>query len=147
LVAIFWISHISISRRLSAFDWPTAWANLFFLFTIALTPFASTLLGEYSVLGNAWRLYCLTLMGVGAALIMLVLVVYRDRGRLIGGMSRKEFWHRLTRAGSPGVTFAILFALSLMGFRRMSFMLSWVLIPAILILARFLFTRKSSQDS
>jgi hypothetical protein len=130
---------------LTTFDWATAWANLFFLFTIALTPFASTLLGEFSVLGNAWRLYCLTLMAVGAALIILVLVVYRDRGRLIGGMSRKEFFHRLTRAASPGVSFAILLALSLMGFQRISFMLSWVLIPTILILARFLFTRRNPQ--
>jgi uncharacterized membrane protein len=77
LVAIFWISHVSISRRLRTFDWAAAWINLLFLFTIALTPFVATLLGEYSVFGNAWRVYCLTLMAVGAALIMLVLVVHR----------------------------------------------------------------------
>jgi uncharacterized membrane protein len=141
LVATFWISHVSISRRLRAFDWATAWINLLFLFTIALTPFVATLLGEYGVFGNAWRFYCLTLMVVGAALILLVLVVYRDKGRLIGGIHRKEYWYRVTRAASTSVGFAISLALSLMGFKHISVILGWVMIPTILILARFLFPR------
>jgi uncharacterized membrane protein len=151
LVATFWISHVSVTRRLRNFDWAVAWFNMLFLFTIALTPFVSSLLGEYSVFGDAWRLYCLALMAVGAALIILVLVVYRDGGRLVGGVSRKEFWHRLTRAASISVSFAILLALSLLGFKRTSFMLSLVISPAILILARFLFRRKrkvvNNEDS
>jgi hypothetical protein len=50
-----------------AFDWAAAWVNLIFLFTIALTPFVSSLLGEYSVFGHAWRIYCIALIAVGAA--------------------------------------------------------------------------------
>src|SRR5271155_4597399 len=82
LVSVFWIAHVTLTRRLLEFDWAAAWVNLLFLFTVTLTPFASTLLGEYSVFGNAWRLYCLALMAVGIAQLILFLVIYRDAGRL-----------------------------------------------------------------
>jgi len=136
LVAVFWISHVTLTRRLTTFDWAVAWVNLLFLFTVTLTPFASSLLGEYSVFGNAWRLYCMELSAVGIAQLMLFLVIYRDNGRLAGGASRREFWHRFTRASSPCLGFSILLALSYMGFARLSFYLCWVMIPAILLMAR-----------
>jgi uncharacterized membrane protein len=138
LVSVFWIAHVSIARRLTKFDWPVAWVNLLFLFTIAMTPFASTLLGDYSVFGNAWRFYCLELIAIGVAQIVLFLVIWRDRGRLVGEVSRREYWHRFVRAASVGVAFAIALATSLAGLTRLSFYLMWVLVPAILIGARLL---------
>jgi len=142
LVAVFWIAHVSIMRRLIAFDWLVAWVNLFFLFTVALTPFVSSLLGEYGVFGNAWRLYCLALIAIGSAQFVLFLLIYRGSGRLIGGVGRREFWHRLIRAGSPAASFAVLLALSLMGFTRMSVILSFLIVPTILVLVRFSLTRR-----
>ena len=136
LVSVFWIAHVSMARRLTVFDWPVAWVNLAFLFTIAMTPFASTLLGDYSVFGNAWRFYCLVLIAIGAAQVALFLVIWRDHGRLVGDVSRREYWHRLVRAASPGVSFAISLAVSLAGLTHLSFYLSWVLVPATLIVAR-----------
>jgi uncharacterized membrane protein len=137
LVSIFWIAHVTITRRLMKFDWAAAWANLLFLFTVTLTPFVSTPLGEYGVFGNAWRLYCLALIAIGLAQIILFLVINRGNGQLIGGVSRRVFWHRFTRTISPCASFTILLALSLMGFARLSFYLCWVTIPGILMLARF----------
>jgi hypothetical protein len=102
-----------------------------------LTPFVSTPLGEYGVFGNAWRLYCLALIAIGLAQIILFLVINRGNGQLIGGVSRRVFWHRFTRTISPCASFTILLALSLMGFARLSFYLCWVTIPGILMLARF----------
>jgi uncharacterized membrane protein len=142
LVAVFWIAHLSIMRRLNAFDWLVAWVNLFFLFTVTLTPFISTLLGAYSVFGNAWRLYCLALIAIGSAQFVLFLVIHRGNGRLIGGVGRREFWHRLIRAVSPAASFTILLALSLMGFARISFMLSFLIVPTILVLVRFSLSRR-----
>jgi uncharacterized membrane protein len=147
LVSVFWIAHLAIMRRLIEFDWAVAWVNLLFLFTIALTPFVSITMGEYGVFGSAWRLYCIELIAVGVAQMILFAVIYRDHGRLVGGVSRRVFWHRFTRASSPGAGFAILLALSCMGFPRLSFYLCWVTIPAILILARFTFgPREQSAD-
>jgi uncharacterized membrane protein len=142
LVAIFWIAHVSITRRLNAFDWPVAWVNMLFLFTVTLAPFVSTLLGEYGVFGNAWRLYCLALIAIGSAQFVLFLVIYRGNGRLIGGVGRREFWHRLIRVVSPAASFAVLLALSLMGFTRMSVILSFLIVPTILVLVRFSLTRR-----
>jgi uncharacterized membrane protein len=138
LVSVFWIAHLSIIRRLLAFDWPAAWANLAFLFTIAITPFASTLLGGYSVLGDAWRVYCLVLIAIGVAQAVLLIVIYRDGGRLVGGVTAREFWHRLIRAISPGAAFAVALALSLMGERGLSVAVTFVLVPVILIAARWI---------
>jgi uncharacterized membrane protein len=142
LVAVFWIAHVAMMRRLNAFDWLVAWVNLFFLFTVTLTPFISTLLGEYGVFGNAWRLYCLALIVIGSAQFVLFLVIYRGNGRLIGGVSRREFWHRLTRAVSPAASFAVLLALNLMGFTRISVILSFLIVPTILVLVRFSLSRR-----
>lgn len=142
LVAVFWMAHVSLTRRINAFDWLVAWVNLLFLFTIALTPFISTLLGEFGVFGNAWRLYCLALVAVGSAQLVLFLAVYRGNGRLIGGVSRREFWHRFIRAASPAASFAVLLALSLAGFTRISVILSFLIVPTIMVLVRFSLSRR-----
>jgi TMEM175 potassium channel family protein len=142
LVAVFWIAHVSITRRLNAFDWPVAWVNMLFLFTVTLAPFVTTLLGAYGVFGNAWRLYCVALIAIGSAQFALFLVIYRGNGRLIGGMGRREFLHRLIRVASPAASFAVLLALNLMGFTRMSFILSFLIVPTILVLVRFSFGRR-----
>jgi uncharacterized membrane protein len=147
LVSVFWIAHVAITRRLMEFDWATAWVNLLFLFTIALTPFVSTTIGEYGVFGNAWRLYCMELVAVGVAQLILFAVIHRDNGRLVGGVSRRVFWHRFMRTSSPAVGFTILLALNWVGLTRLSFYLCWVTIPAILILARVtLGPREQSAD-
>jgi hypothetical protein len=93
-------------------------------------------------LGNAWRLYCLALIAIGIAQFALFLVVYRGNGRLIGGVGRREFWHRSIRAASPAASFAVLLALNLMGFTRMSFILSFLMIPTIIILVRVSLSRR-----
>jgi uncharacterized membrane protein len=147
LVAVFWIAHVSLLRRLVAFDWTVAWVNLAYLFTIAITPFASTLLGEYSVFGNAWRLYCMVLIGIGAAQVALLLVIYRAKGRLVEPVGRREFWHRLIRAMSPSFVFALALGVSLLGFARISFLLSWILMPTVLILARTVLGQRTTAPS
>src|SRR5580700_7376863 len=139
LVSVFWIAHVSIARRLTTFDWAAAWVNLIFLFTITLTPFVSSLLGEYSVFGNAWRIYCIALIAIGVAQFVLFLVIHRGNGRLIGGVTSREFRHRLVRSSSPAVGFTVVLMLSLLGWPRTSFFVSWGLIPVVLIVARSVF--------
>jgi uncharacterized membrane protein len=143
LVSIFWIAHVAALRRLQVFDWPVAWVNLTFLFTITLTPFASTLLGAYSVFGNAWRFYCLVLIAIGVAQAVLMLVIYRDHAHLVGGASRREFWYRFSRAISPCAAFAVCLALSLLGLRQASVYLSFALVPLALVLARLLIAARA----
>jgi uncharacterized membrane protein len=144
LVAVFWLGHAAVTRSLVKFDWGVACANLVLLFTIAWTPFAAALLGEFGVAGNAWRFYCGTLIAIGIGQVLLVLVVSRGHGRLVGGLDRREFWHRVVSAASPGIGFTVALVFSLMGYPLIS-TLSWVVIPVVLIGSKLLLnpTRKA----
>ena len=138
LVAIFWSAHMTITRRLAIFDWPVAWFNLIFLFTIAVMPFVSALIGEYGAFGIAWRIYCGTLVAASLAQTVLVIAVTRDRGKLVGGISGREIAWRLARALAPGIAFTAGLWLSYNGEPRLS-AFCWVLIPVVMIFARLIF--------
>jgi uncharacterized membrane protein len=139
LDSVFWITHVYLLRRLRAFDWPVAWINLAFLFTIAMTPFASTLLGDYSVRGDAWRVYCLALVAIGVAQTILLLVIHNRHAQLTGGIVPREFWHRFALAMAPVVAFAIGLALNPLGLRGAAVLLSFILIPLALFITRMVF--------
>jgi uncharacterized membrane protein len=143
LVSVFWMAHLSITRRLIAFDWLIAWLNMAFLFAIALMPFASGLLGRYGLMGPVWRIYCLVLIAASAAQTALLLAIVRDRGRLVGGMAPREFAFRLLRALSPALAFGTGLTLSYAG-RPYLAAFCWLLFPPILIVARLLAPRRSA---
>jgi uncharacterized membrane protein len=103
---------MSMTRTLRVFDWPAAWANLFFLFCIALTPFYSALVGEQGQTRDAWRVYCAGLVATAAAQTLLCALVNRGRGRLKDGLTARRQWDFLLRAASPGVAFAVGLALT-----------------------------------
>jgi uncharacterized membrane protein len=138
LIFIFWAAHMAIMRRLKVFDWPTVWANGFFLLTIAVMPFASALLGDMNVFTQAWQVYCAELIAAGIAQAILVLVVMRGGGKLMGGITTRERIWRFSRALTPGIAFAAGLALSLNGETRLA-TICWVLIPVLLMLSGALF--------
>jgi uncharacterized membrane protein len=144
VISIFWAAHMSIFSQLKRFDWPVAWLNLLFLFTIALMPFASAIIGEYGTAGESWRIYSVVLIAAAVAQCALVLTLYRGKGRLVGGATRRDLTYRLLRAASPGIVFGIGLWLSLIGEPRLS-SLCWVLFPPILILARLLFGPRKAR--
>jgi len=91
VVAIFWSAHMSYTRRMAMFDWPTAWLNLLLLlFTIALLPFASALLGEHGRQGLAWQVYCSNLIAASIAQTAVWLSLSRGKGRLMGGVTGRD---------------------------------------------------------
>ena len=135
LVSIFWTAHMAITRRLAVFDWTAAWINLLFLFSIAVMPFVSALLGAGGNAGLAWRLYCSALVFASAASTLLVLALTRGKGRLVGGISLREKFYRLFRSASPGIAFGVGLWLSLNGEDRLS-AFCWVLIPVLLLFAQ-----------
>ena len=137
LVSVFWAAHMTITRRLVAFDWPVAWLNLIFLFTIAVMPFVSALIGEYGTFGLAWRIYCATLVAASLAQSLLVLALTGDGGKLVGGITGREIAWRLSRALSPGIAFGIGLWLSYNGEPRLS-ALCWIIIPIVMIFARLI---------
>lgn len=146
LISIFWAAHMTIMRRLAVFDWPAAWLNLGFLFTIALMPFVSAMIGEHGVMGTAWQLYCVVLIAASITQTALLLGVTRDKGRLVGGITPRQLNYRLVRALSPGIAFSIGLALSLAGQPGLS-ALCWVLFAPILVIDNMLFGPKKAAPA
>jgi uncharacterized membrane protein len=141
VISIFWAAHLAITRRMVIFDWATVWFNLAFLFTIALMPFASALLGEHGARGVVWQTYCAILVAASLAQTALWLIVSRDRGRLLGGASWRERVYRTVRALSPAIAFGA-------GYWAIGTNLEpwavfcWVLIFPVMLLAGLLFGTK-----
>jgi uncharacterized membrane protein len=139
VISIFWLAHLSTTRRMIHFDWPSAIANLAFLFPICLLPFATSWWGREIVSAFPWGMYCGVMTVTSIANIVLVLVVARDGGRLMsGGCSPAETRYRVVRAASPGIAFGTGVVLLLAHQIRLA-QFCWVLIPVLLVLAtRFL---------
>ncbi len=134
VISIFWLAHLSTTRRMQRFDWPSAIANLAFLFPICLLPFATGWWGREIISAFAWGVYCLVMTVTSATNIVLVLVVCRGGGRLVGGCTPAERRYRVARAASPGLAFGLGVALLLAGQVRLA-QFCWVLIPLLLGLA------------
>ena len=128
VIGVFWIAHLSTTRRLRQFDWAAAVANLIFMFPICLLPFSTAWWGQEMDAALPWGMYCATMMACSLANLGLVLTVSRDGGRLVGGMTRRERLYRAVRAASPGIAFGLGIVLMAMGHLRLA-QFSWVLIP------------------
>lgn len=107
LTSVFWAAHIRITRRLRVFDWPVTLLNLLFLFSITLMPFASALLGEHIASALAMQVYGGVLIWASLSQVLLWIAVCRDNGRLVGGVTAREFWAGLLRGATPGLIFTI----------------------------------------
>jgi uncharacterized membrane protein len=146
VIGVFWMAHLSTFRKAVVFDWWTAIVNLGLLFTIALIPFCSSLVGEHGQYGQAWAVYCAVMVAASIAEVALVLVLMRDQGRLLGGLSSAERHHRLMRAASPGLIFGIGLALDMSGHEGLA-AFCWVLFFPVLLSARLLFVWRSRRGS
>lgn len=146
VVSIFWAAHMSYTRRLAVFDWLTAWFNLLLLFTIALLPFASALLGEHGDQGLAWQVYCGVLVAASLAQTAVWLSLSRGKGRLIGGVTGRERANRTIRGLSPAIAFGAGYA-SLMAGRGDLVIWCWALIPVIMLLAGVLFGERRPRPA
>ena len=101
LVALWWLIHMRVTRRLAIFDWPTAICNLLFLFFICLTPFASALYGENFTSMATLELYWGVNLGASLSMTLLFFVMNRGGGRLVGGVGWREWTFRLIQSLAP----------------------------------------------
>jgi uncharacterized membrane protein len=134
IIGIFWSAHMRITRDLKEFDWPVAAANLGFLFTIALLPYATALVASQGWLSVGFRVYAGVIIAASLAQMVLLAAESRSGGRVLGGMSGQERVFRLLRSGAPGFAFGIGLAFSLLG-QPLWATQCWILIPIIMIAA------------
>lgn len=142
IIAIFWIAHLTMTRRLIVLDWPTILVNLVFLFAIVLMPFACALLGEHGVTVVVWRTYCAVLIAASLAQTALWLMASRGGGRLLaGGVTWRERAYRTLRGLSPAIAFAVGYWAVGSSFAQWA-VWCWVLIIPLVLLAGLLFGNK-----
>ncbi|MDB5444531.1 MAG: hypothetical protein JWP73_2907 [Phenylobacterium sp.] len=117
ILAIFWVAHMATTRQLKRFDWPTALANLAFLFPVCLIPFVSAWVGPSVNAPVAWGAYSVVLIMTSLTNMTLVLVQSRGGGRLIaGGVTPEELRYRVVRSLSPGFAFTVGLAGAALGY-------------------------------
>lgn len=107
LVGMWWFVHVRLTRTLIAFDWYVAVCNFLFLFTVALVPFATSVLSDYGATGAAWELYWGINAAISFSLTLLGLVVTRGGGRLVGGLPPRRKYALWMRNIASGVVFVI----------------------------------------
>lgn len=107
LASLWWAVHLSATRELRTFDWPTALCNLLFLLCIVLLPFAADAFGANMMANAPLGLYWCVNAAASAAMTLLFFVMSRDHGRLIGGIAWGERLLRLAQASAPGIVFAL----------------------------------------
>ncbi len=138
IVGLWWSIHMRVTRALHQFDWPSAIVNFAFLSTVTLIPFAASVLSEGIAVGAAWVLY----WGVNAAaafsLTLLMIVVTRDKGRLIGGMGGRERLARIVQGLGPAIGFTAGAWAAGNGYLEFS-RWCWVLIMPMGIIARMIY--------
>ena len=132
IIGIFWVAHMSTTRLLARFDWPTAVANLAFLLPVCLVPFASAWLGEGIGTRVAWAAYAVIMVATSSANVAVVLISSRDGGRLLATPTPPgERLYRASRAASSGLAFLV--GLVLLAFDQVRWaQWCWVLIPIFL---------------
>jgi uncharacterized membrane protein len=130
VISNFWLAHLATTRKMRRFDWPSAVANLVFLFPVCLLPFATAWWGRDPTSPFPWGVYCGTMVATSLANVALVLVVSRGGGRLMGGVTGRERLYRAARAASPGLAFALGIVLMAAGLLRAA-QFCWVLIPVL----------------
>jgi uncharacterized membrane protein len=138
VIGVFWIAHLATTRKIRQFDWPTAVANLTFMFPVCLIPFATAWWGRDLAAPFPWGMYCGVMVTSSLGNLALVLAVTRDSGRLMGGITEQERLYRAARAISPGVALGLGLVL-LAAHQLLASQFSFLLIPVqIALYARFL---------
>lgn len=107
LASLWWTVHLSAIRDLQVFDWPTALCNLLFLVCIVLLPFAADTFGANMSANAPLGLYWCVNAAASAAMTLLYIVMTRDKGRLVGGITGGERLLHIAQAIGPGIVFAL----------------------------------------
>ena len=135
IVGFWWTIHMRVTRSLHRFDWPTASANMLFILTVTLIPFAASVLGENIANPAAWTVYWGVNAAASVALTVMMVVSTRNAGELVGGMTSRQRAGRLIQSIGPGLGFIIGAYLAYIGYLDLS-RWCWLLIPPTMTVAR-----------
>jgi uncharacterized membrane protein len=133
IIASFWIGHHITFSYLRNYDYKLAWLNILFLLFIALTPFASSLLGTYQFNEIALIVYSTVIAMAG--FFRAGIWEYASRGhRLVDNELSQDLIRKMSiRNFITPVTFAISGPLVLI---NVSFVAIWIVVPISIVAYR-----------
>ncbi len=143
LTALWWTVHVRMTRRLVTFDWLTAICNLLALASVTVLPFATSVFGENPNSLDTLQFYWWVSLATGASMTLLLLVSARGGGRLMGGVSRTEYFLRLTQSIAPVIAFAAGIYFCAHGMAWQARFAAFIMFP-IMWLGRLLFRLKNA---
>jgi uncharacterized membrane protein len=109
LVAIYWAFHLRIFRFIKRFDAGLIALNLAFLFTIAVLPFTSSLIGHYGTQTIPAVIYAVNAAALG--MMALAIWAYATHGRRLVEQTLDEQLERLVFIGGLGAPIGFLLSI------------------------------------
>ena len=103
----WWLVHMSATRSLQRFDWPTAICNLLFLLWIALFPFAAAFFGANIWSAAALAVYWIIAGGAAFSMTLMQFVMTRGGGKLVGGQTGRQRLGLLLMTLAPALAFTL----------------------------------------
>jgi len=143
LTGLWWTVHMRMTRRLVTFDWLTAICNLLALASVTVLPFATSVFGENPNSLDTLQFYWWVSLATGASMTLLLLVSTRGGGRLMGGISRTEYFLRITQSIAPVIAFAAGIYFCAQGMAWQARFAAFIMFP-IMWLGRLLFRVKKA---
>ncbi|WP_300672724.1 TMEM175 family protein [Soonwooa sp.] len=80
-VGIYWNNHHHLLNKTNTINGNIMWSNLFFLFTLSITPFSTAWMGEHQFQKNTTILYGIILMFNGVAYGILSYFIAKNEGQ------------------------------------------------------------------
>ncbi len=90
-VAIYWVNHHYMVDELDQVSHGVLWANLSFLFTLSLIPFATAWVGERGITPFAISLYAVCSALPAVSWLVLSLAIRRRTRKSLAGSPAKQF--------------------------------------------------------
>jgi uncharacterized membrane protein len=133
IIASFWVMHHMTFSYIRDYDYRLAWLNILFLMFIALTPFASSLLGAYIFNDSALMLYSFVIAMAGFTRASIWEYAVREHRFVDSSLSKDLIRKVRVRNMLAPIAFGVSIPLVLI---NTAFIGIWVVVPISILLFR-----------
>ena len=133
IIASFWIMHHMTFSYIRDYDYKITWLNILFLMFIALTPFASSLLGSYMLNETALMVYAFVIAMAGFARASIWEYAVRGHRFVDSDLSNDTIKKLRVRNMLTPIAFGVSIPLMLI---NTSFIAVWVIVPISIVIFR-----------
>ncbi len=115
IAGVWWNAHHRVFERMRSSNSALRWLNLFFLLWIALLPFSTKILDQYSTLQLGVVLYAADQAAAGLSLTLMWLYASRNRGLIDKNLDKRTFRFTTVRIVIAPIVFLVSIGFSFIG--------------------------------